>query len=772
MPTKADSRFAQRKPRDLLFRLKRKMHNTMGSLLVSANIYFAVLVAVSVPFAFAQTTVGPSVPSDDPPAISSLAGIKPLLPNTSDYIRDIDAARQLGKALFWDTQAGSDGIACASCHFHAGADIRIRNQINPGLKAKDMLFSARGGDLASASGPNKTSTATDFPFHRLADPNDRESDVISDSNDVFSSQGTWAGDFVSSKRGIDALQGSGDEKCSLAYDPANNPFHANGLIYRKVESRQTPTTINAVFYYRQFWDGRANNQFNGVDPFGPRTYMPLFDDPNNPGSKIGNPNVAGAGILALDAVGTTEERLTLEKPLIQNSSLASQAVGPLLSDFEIACNGKIFADLAHKLLPMKPLSTQVADPNDSLFSKTPGLVNGIPVAGLNTTYEALIQKAFNPKYWAGQDKVVVDPASGAIIKGLENGYTQIQYNFSLFWGLAIQAYEQLLISDDAPFDRGPAAMSKEALAGLQIFTGKGKCVACHNGPLFSDATVFGTHGKNPNVIDGMLMGDGYPAVNDIGFYNIGVRPTKEDIGLGGIDPYGFSLSFARQYKWQLLGQRKKSPDRFDANPCDFATEIFPDCNNISIGPDPASAPNDSVDGAFKVPTLRNVGLTPPYFHNGSQATLKDVVRFYNRGGDRRGPLGHDTSGSDVPTPFGTQNSSNLDLDIGDATNTSGNNSLGLTEVEMDDLVQFLLSLTDQRVACHSGVFDHPELPLVVGHRDIPKGGSQRAKDIVATLPAVGQRGLSNCFPNTGDLFGTLNRSDPRKLQDTVNQIIK
>jgi len=39
----------------------------------------------------------------------------------------------LGKALFWDQQAGSDGNACASCHFVAGADTRLKNQINPGF---------------------------------------------------------------------------------------------------------------------------------------------------------------------------------------------------------------------------------------------------------------------------------------------------------------------------------------------------------------------------------------------------------------------------------------------------------------------------------------------------------------------------------------------------------------------------------------------------------------------------------------------------------------
>jgi hypothetical protein len=45
------------------------------------------------------------------------------------------ALRRLGKALFWDMQVGGDGIrACASCHYHAGADNRKINQMSPGLK--------------------------------------------------------------------------------------------------------------------------------------------------------------------------------------------------------------------------------------------------------------------------------------------------------------------------------------------------------------------------------------------------------------------------------------------------------------------------------------------------------------------------------------------------------------------------------------------------------------------------------------------------------------
>ncbi|NJL17054.1 MAG: hypothetical protein HC938_07545 [Nitrospira sp.] len=39
---------------------------------------------------------------------------------------------------------------------------------------------------------------------------------------------------------------------------------------RRVEPRNTPSMINAVFYHRQFWDGRAENIFNGVNPLGAR----------------------------------------------------------------------------------------------------------------------------------------------------------------------------------------------------------------------------------------------------------------------------------------------------------------------------------------------------------------------------------------------------------------------------------------------------------------------------------------------------------------------
>ena len=56
-------------------------------------------------------------------------------------LADKTAAIELGKALFWDMQAGSDDIqACASCHFNAGADSRAINQVNPGQAGGDNSF--------------------------------------------------------------------------------------------------------------------------------------------------------------------------------------------------------------------------------------------------------------------------------------------------------------------------------------------------------------------------------------------------------------------------------------------------------------------------------------------------------------------------------------------------------------------------------------------------------------------------------------------------------
>ena len=521
-----------------------------------------------------------------------------------------------------------------------------------------------------------------------------------------------------------------NETCDIKVDPLN-PFHTAGQVNRRVPPRNTPTAVNAVYNFRNFWDGRANNVFNGNNPFGERS----------------NKADSSAGVLV--SSGST---LVLTKVAIANASLASQAVGPPLSDGEMSCSNKRFANLGNKMLGLQPLARQTVHTGDSVLG---GLVDP-GGKGLTTSYSDLIKAAFKPELWNNtQTKVDVDPTTGAVIAGQ---FTQMEYNFSLFWGLAIQVYEATLISDDSPFDRG--VMSKAAQDGQHVFqSGKTNCTNCHSGPLLSNAAVTATSVSTFRVLDRQLMNDGNPALFDTGFANIGVRGTKEDIGLGGVDgtSKGFDLSFARQYRRQFSGVA--SPDAFNPNACSFESKLPGSCVS------PLFNGRDAVDGAFKIPILRNVGLTPPYFHNGGTSNLKDVMRFYNRGGDRTGAAASDTTGFG-PTPFEASVPTNLDPNI--AVDQRG---LGLSEKDMDNMVQFLLALTDDRVACHKAPFDHPSLALPMGET-APNVGSVIANDIVKVLPAVGAAGLKTCFPNTGDLFGTLNVSDPRRLDDALNTILE
>ena len=239
------------------------------------------------------------------------------------------------------------------------------------------------------------------------------------------------------------------KECNLSYDPTNNPFHSGNQMYRKVTARQAPTTINAIYYNRAFWDGRANNAFNGVDPFGWRS--------NIASTKVG---------VLVDMLGVPY----LEKVVMPDAALASQAVGPPLSSFEMACQGLTFADLGRRLLSAKPLAGQSVHALDSLFGQTPQILAAKPVKGLNTTYAELIKKAFDPKYWSSPSRYTIDDFGQVLKDTTAAGYSQMEHNFSFFWGLAILMYESTLISDQSPFDTG--TMTASAQRGQTIFSGK------------------------------------------------------------------------------------------------------------------------------------------------------------------------------------------------------------------------------------------------------------------------------------------------------------
>jgi hypothetical protein len=258
----------------------------------------------------------------------------------------------------------------------------------------------------------------------------------------------------------------------------------------------------------------------------------------------------------------------------------------------------------------------------------------------------------------------------------------MEFNFPLFWGLAIQSYEATLVSDQTPADkffRGEAnALSPAAARGLNVFQTTGKCTECHNGPAMTEATALDVAGDGPIQLDKLGRW------TDTGFLNIGVRPTADDPGIGSVDGTAVPkpLSLAR-----LSGETPLA-----------------------------------VDGAFKIPGLRNVELTAPYFHNGGQGTLRQVVDFYSRGGD------FDNA----------EKSPNLD-------------TLNLSDADKNDLVEFLKSLTDPRVKSQSAPFDHPELYVPVGEQttasgDVMKDPDGRAVDCFRQVAATGAGGGAPLAP--------------------------
>jgi cytochrome c peroxidase len=666
--------------------------------------------------------------------LASLKFFPPPLPDLGGIVTS-DWAFVLGKALFWDTDVGSDGQACASCHFHGGADPRVTNQISPGLKSvpSDTTFQRTA---SGAGGPNYTLNGKDFPFHKLADPSDQNSAVLFDTNDTAASAGTFGGNFVAVAKTLDHA-----EKCTTR---PFDEFHIaaagedrRSLLTRKVEPRNTPSVINAVFNIRQFWDGRANMDFNGVNPFGPRD--------------------ASARLVVFNPTTGTS---ALQPFMLFGASLASQAVGPALSDFEMSCSNRSFADLGRKLSLRTPLDDQVIDATDSMFGQFAEFgdlraVNARTGVGRGLdpkySYINLIKKSFDPRYWADTRKWRV--VNGNLVADPVNGYTQLELNFSMFWGISIMLYEATLISDDSPFDRfmdngalNPLpGFGATEIRGLGVFSNEGGCIHCHTGPVLSGPAVGINHLAEDNQIERMPTLDGGIALYDNGFYNIGVRPTRDDPGLGGIDPFGNSFSFTRQF---LVSPFFPRPDNYQVDPCQWIVP-FPNCGVLPDNFGPLTQ-RVAVDGAFKMPTLRNVGLTPPYFHNGGQGTLAQVVQFYSRGGDRRPVSGGDTSGSGS---------------IGEDPLTapaSGSNvhpeifNRNLTPQQRSDLVAFLKSLTDDRVRCHAAPFDHPELKVGNGANPNPALAiNGKAADIVLTVAATGQTGLptAKCakMPNDGNV---------------------
>ena len=682
--------------------------------------------------------------------IRPLTGLLPPAPPPAAYsaiVRDSVSLIALGKALFWDVQTGSGNHqACASCHFHGGADTRTVNQLSPGVNVQptaDLTFGNAAGRTGSGAvaGPDYTLSPADYPFHRLANVNDPNSAVLFDTNDVTGSQGAFQTTLTAPANN----NAAGLRMACSAAPGAPFAIAVSGreLNTRNVEPRNTPSNINAVFNFRNFWDGRANNTFNGVNPFGRRA---ITADPT-------------ARVFTTDGTTVTAQMLQLN-----NMSAASQATGPVLSTFEMACANETFSALGRSLMGQRVLQTQPVAATDSVFSKLPigGIANG--GQGLSVTYRQLVHAAFQPAYWQDAHYYAVNPTTGQIsrVADATKGFLIDELDFSMFFGVAIDAYERTLISDQSPFDTG--TMSADAVAGEGVFTGKANCVACHDGPLFSKATTFQGDTAFQPILD-MQMSSGNNALYDAGFYNIGVRPAFEDRGVGNVDQYNNPMSFTRQY---VL-----SPGTANIGVDRFSVACATNSGNCSQLPTTVQAQSQrvAVDGSFKVPSLRNVALTPPYFHNGGQKSLTDVVAFYNRGGDRRTLANGDTTGTGqlgrpvaTAVPIGpNMGGSNMDPNV---------KSLSLNTQQAAQIVAFLQSLTDPRVACHMAPFDHPGITVANGQLRQDTDNNGNADDIASTIREVGAGGYDHCSVlfsrlNSGDLFTSSPAFDAMKSWTTA-----
>ena len=151
-------------------------------------------------------------------------------------------------------------------------------------------------------------------------------------------------------------------------------------------------------------------------------------------------------------------------------------------------------------------------------------------------------------------------------------------------GKSVEAYQRLLITPDAPFDRyvagDEAAISPEAKNGLKIFVRKGGCVDCHNTPMFTD-NAFHNIGMPPGLVEDKGRFQGIPKLLNNIFNSAGI------------------YSDSRTESEEMLGVMEAKPED---------------------------------QGAFRTPTLRNVAVTAPYFHTGEFSTLASVIAFKNVGG--------------------------------------------------------------------------------------------------------------------------------------------
>jgi cytochrome c peroxidase len=275
-----------------------------------------------------------------------------------------------------------------------------------------------------------------------------------------------------------------------------------------------------------------------------------------------------------------------------------------------------------------------------------GIKGGVGQRNAPTVLNALYNKT---QFWDGRAQTLEDKAALPITNPIEMGQPSLdaavagiaaieEYRqaFQQVFGRApngadlvraIASYERTQVSFDSPFDHFIAgdknAIDASAQRGWDLFNTKARCNKCH-----------------------ALTEDQKDVTNftDHQFHNIGIGIIRHNV-----------VALARQAEQLINSGRKEAIDR-----AAIATS-FSALGRFLISKQEADI------AAFKTPNIRNVVVTGPYFHDGSQETLWDVIDHYNKGDGLQNPY--------------------LDQDI---------QPLALTEPEIDDLVAFLASLTSSQ----------------------------------------------------------------------------
>ena len=198
---------------------------------------------------------------------------------------------------------------------------------------------------------------------------------------------------------------------------------------------------------------------------------------------------------------------------------------------------------------------------------------------------------------------------------------------------AIAAFERTQISAGSPFDRfyfGAewGALNDAQRRGFEIFVNQGRCVSCH---VVEQTQALFTDNRFHNI-------------------GVGINDIQNDVPV-------------------LAGEFLRA----DATLEEVDVKVLTDQRTSELGRFAVSRGFDDL-GSFKTPTLRNIAATPPYMHDGSLMTLRDVVVHYNNGG--------------------------VTLE-GDPVNdflSGGIRPLELTDAEIDDLVAFMEALTSPEFA--------------------------------------------------------------------------